>query len=208
VNGIHLGRKSAGLTLHGLTSPLLTNPDGSKMGKTAQGAVWLDARRTSPFDFWQFWRNTRDADVGRFLLLFTEIPVAECARLAALGGSETAEAKVALANAVTALVHGEETAAQAALAARAVFEGNGSTDQLPSFTWVDTGATPLVAQLLVLAGLAPSGKAAKRLIEDGGAKLDGEPVTDPNQRVGLDALGRGVRLSAGRKRHALVRSGP
>lgn len=204
VNGIHLGRKAAGLTLHGLTSPLLTNPDGTKMGKTAQGAVWLDPARTPAFTFWQFWRNTRDADVARFLRLFTELDLGECDRLAALDGSEMAEAKIALANAVTTLVHGAEAAQTAAGAAATVFGGGEDGAGLPKVDWAMDGAAPLVAQILVAAGMAPSGKAAKRLIEDGGARLNGEPVTDPNQRVDADTLVAGFRLSAGKKRHAWV----
>ena len=204
VNGVHLGKRAAGLTLHGLTTPLLTNADGSKMGKTAQGAVWLDAGRTPPFAFWQFWRNTPDHEVGRFLALFTDLPMDTCRRLGALAGAEIAEAKIALADAVTALVHGPEAAASARAAAAGVFGQGEAREGLPEVrVALDAASIPL-AQILVAAGFAASGKAAKRLIEEGGARVDGAAITDPHARVESSHLIGGLRLSAGRKRHAWI----
>lgn len=205
VNGVHLGKRAAGLTLHGLTTPLLTNPDGSKMGKTAQGtAVWLDAARTPPFAFWQFWRNTPDRDVGRFLSLFTDLPMDTCRRLGALEGAEIGEAKIALADAVTTLVHGADAAAAARSAAASVFGQGEASEGLPEVRVALEGPDLPLAHLLVAAGFAPSGKAAKRLVEEGGARLDGVAITDPHARVDSARLIGGVRLSAGRKRHAWI----
>jgi len=207
VSGIDLTRRIAGVEVYGLTSPLLTTSDGRKMGKTAEGAVWLDAARLSPYEFWQFWRNTADADVERFLKLYTELPVAECERLGALGGAEINAAKVTLANAVTTLAHGAEAAAAAEATAREVFERGGAGTDLPTLalSGAEIGEGLSVAQLFVRAGLAASGKEARRLIAEGGARLDDAGVTDPGLMLTAADLAQPRKLSAGRKRHALVR---
>ncbi|MEM9146303.1 MAG: tyrosine--tRNA ligase [Pseudomonadota bacterium] len=208
VSGIDLTRRVVGAEVFGLTSPLLTTASGAKMGKTAAGAVWLNADMLSAYDFWQYWRNTADADMGKFLKLFTELPVAECERLGALEGQQINEAKIVLANRVTTLAHGPEAAAKAEATARATFEAGGAGADLPvvSFTEADLGAEGLpIVQLFVRAGLAGSGKEAKRLIVEGGAKLDDQPVTDPALRVDAARLANPVKLSAGKKRHALAR---
>jgi tyrosyl-tRNA synthetase len=206
VNGVDLTRRVVEAEVFGLTSPLLAMSDGRKMGKTASGAVWLNGDRTSPYEFWQFWRNVPDADVGRFLKLYTEIEVDECARIGALQGSESNEGKKILANAVTTLLHGAEAAAAAEATAREVFEKGGIGDDLPTLALsaeeVGNGVT--VAQLFVRAGLAKSGKEAKRLIAEGGARLNDEPVTDAAQVIGAGMLAGPVKLTAGRKRHARV----
>jgi len=174
------------------------------MGKTAQGAVWLDAGLTPPFAFWQFWRNTPDHNVGRFLDLFTDLPMDTCRRLGALEGAEIAEAKMALADAVTTLVHGEEAAAAARSAAASVFGQGEASEGLPEVRVALDGPDIALSHLLVSAGFAASGKAAKRLIEEGGARVDGAATTDPHARVDAARLIGGLRLSAGRKRHAWV----
>jgi tyrosyl-tRNA synthetase len=211
VNGIDLTRRVAGAEVFGLTSPLLATADGAKMGKTAGGAVWLNAEALAPWDFWQFWRNTADADVGRFLKLYTELPVAECERLGALGGAEINAAKIVLANAVTTLCHGAAAAAAAEATAREVFERGGVGDDLPTLTLapgeIPEGGIPIV-QLLVRAGLAGSGKDARRLIAEGGARLDDAALTDAGLLLAAAALAAPRKLSAGRKRHALVRLEP
>jgi tyrosyl-tRNA synthetase len=211
VNGIDLTRRVAGAEVFGLTSPLLTTSDGAKMGKTAGGAVWLNAEALAPYDFWQFWRNTADADVGRFLKLYTELPVEECDRLEALGGAEINAAKIVLANAVTTLCHGAEAAATAETTARAVFEEGGTGDDLPTLTLAsadlpDGGVS--ILQLLVRTSLASSGKDARRLIAEGGARLDDVVLVDPGLHLDVGDLARPRKLSAGRKRHALVRIEP
>jgi tyrosyl-tRNA synthetase len=207
VNGIDLTRRILDDQVFGLTSPLLTTSDGRKMGKSAAGAVWLDADMLSPYEFWQFWRNTTDADVGRFLKLYTELPVAECERLGALQGSEINDAKVVLANEVTALLHGRAAAEAAEATARETFERGGAGEDLPTATVTaeEAAAGITVAQLFVRAGLAKSGKEAKRLIAEGGARVNDEGVSDPALVLGGTALASSVKLSAGRKRHALVR---
>ncbi|MGY0778938.1 tyrosine--tRNA ligase [Azospirillum argentinense] len=209
VNGIELARRVDGTELFGLTTPLLTTASGAKMGKTAAGAVWLNADRRSPHDFWQFWRNTEDADVGRFLRLFTELPLDEIARLEALQGSEINEAKKILAHEATALCHGVAAAAEAGETARRVFEEAGAGGGLPTVeaARADLAAGVRLADLLAAAGLAESKGAARRLIRDGGARVNGTPVTDEAALLNTaDLDGEGlIRLSAGRKRHALVR---
>lgn len=203
VNGVDLSRRMLGREVYGLTTPLLAKADGSKMGKTASGAVWLNADMLSSYEFWQFWRNTLDADVGKFLKLYTELPLDECERLGALAGSEINDAKVVLANEVTALAHGREAAVAAEATAREVFEAGGIGDDLPT---IEVPAEPIsVVQLFVKTGLAGSGKEAKRLIADGGARLNDAPVSDPGLMVGAEMLAGTVKLSAGKKRHALVR---
>ncbi|MCP1169627.1 tyrosine--tRNA ligase [Limimaricola litoreus] len=209
VNGIDLTRRVLDHEIFGLTSPLLTTSDGRKMGKSAGGAVWLNEEMLSPYEFWQFWRNTTDADVGRFLKLYTELPVDECERLGALSGSEINEGKIVLADEVTALLHGREAAEAAKATAREVFEKGGVGDDLPSVTLSEEeiGGGISVVQLIVRAGLAGSGKEAKRLIADNGAKLNDVPLTDAGLVIDRAALAAPIKLSAGKKRHALVRLG-
>ncbi|MEM9344792.1 MAG: tyrosine--tRNA ligase [Pseudomonadota bacterium] len=206
VNGVDLARRVTEAEIFGLTTPLLTTSDGRKMGKSQGGAVWLNGEMLSPYEFWQFWRNTTDADVGRFLKLYTEVPVDECDRLGALEGSEINEAKVRLANEVTTLLHGADAAAAAEATAREVFERGGAGDDLPTLALtadeVSDGIS--ITQLIVRTGLAKSGKEAKRLIAEGGARLDDDAVTDPGMMLDAARLSEPVKLSAGKKRHALV----
>jgi tyrosyl-tRNA synthetase len=206
INGIDLTRRVIDQEIFGLTTPLLTTSDGRKMGKSASGAVWLNGEMLSPYEFWQFWRNTTDADVGRFLKIFTELPVEECDRLAALGGSEINQAKIMLANLATGLLHGAEAAAAAEATAREVFEKGGIGDDLPTVT-LEPGELADgvgIVQLFVRAGLAASGKDAKRLILEGGARVNDEVVTDTALRYGASHLVEPMKLTAGKKRHALV----
>ena len=209
VNGIDLTRRVIDGEVYGLTSPLLTTSDGKKMGKSQSGAIWLNPDMLSPYEFWQFWRNTTDADVGRFLKLYTELPVTECDRLGALAGSEINEAKITLANEVTSLLHGAEAAKAAEATAREVFEKGGVGDDLPTLTLstADVGDGISIVQLIVKAGLATSGKEAKRLIAENGARLNDEPLTDAGLMIDGAALSSPVKLSAGKKRHALVQLG-
>lgn len=206
VNGIDLTRRVIDQQIFGLTSPLLTTSDGKKMGKSADGAIWLNAEMCAPYEFWQFWRNTTDADVGRFLKLYTELPIDECERLGALEGSEINDAKIRLANEVTTLCHGAEAAAAAEATAREVFEKGGVGDDLPTLTLTaaDVAEGISVVQLITRAGLAKSGKEAKRLIADNGARIDDAPLTDAGLMLDAAALSAPVKLSAGKKRHALV----
>jgi tyrosyl-tRNA synthetase len=209
VNGIDLTRRVDDAVIWGLTSPLLTTSDGRKMGKSAGGAVWLNGAMLSPYEFWQFWRNTTDADVGRFLKLYTELPVEECNRLGALQGSEINEAKVLLANEVTTLLHGPDAAASAEATAREVFEQGGAGGDLEV---ASIGADALaggmtVAQLLVQTGITASGKEAKRLIAEGGLRLNNEPVSDPQLAVDAALIGGGLKVSVGKKKHRMVQIG-
>lgn len=206
VNGIDLTRRVLDNSIYGLTSPLLTTSDGKKMGKSQDGAVWLNADMRSPYEFWQFWRNTTDADVGRFLKLYTELPVDECDRLGALAGSEVNAAKVILANEVTKLLHGAEAAVAAEATAREVFEKGGIGEDLPtlSLTSAELGDGISIVQLIVKSGLAKSGKDAKRLINENGAKLDDKPLMDAGLMITATDLSSPIKLSAGKKRHALV----
>jgi tyrosyl-tRNA synthetase len=209
INGMELTRRVAEDRVFGLTSPLLTTSDGKKMGKSQNGAVWLNADMLSPYEFWQFWRNTTDADVGRFLKLYTELPIAECDRLGALAGSEINDAKVILANEVTALLHGAEAAKAAEATAREVFEKGGVGDDLPTLTLSndEIGDGVSIVQLIVKSGLVKSGKEAKRLIAENGAKLNDEPLTDGGLMITAETLSSPIKLSAGKKRHALVQLG-
>ena len=209
INGMELTRRVAEDRVFGLTSPLLTTSDGKKMGKSQNGAVWLNADMLSPYEFWQFWRNTTDADVGRFLKLYTELPVAECDRLGVLAGSEINDAKVILANEVTALLHGADAAKAAEATAREVFEKGGVGDDLPTLTLGrdDLGDGISIVQLIVKSGLVKSGKEAKRLIAENGAKLNDEPLTDGGLMITAETLSSPIKLSAGKKRHALVQLG-
>jgi len=209
VNGIDLTRRILDHQVWGLTTPLLTTSDGRKMGKSAQGAIWLNSEMLSAYEFWQFWRNTTDADVGRFLKLYTELPVDECDRLGALAGSEINEAKIVLANEVTALLHGAEAAAAAEATAREVFEKGGVGDDLPTLALsaAEVGEGISLAQLFIRSGLAKSGKDAKRLIAEGGARVNDEPAGDAGRMFGAGDLAQPVKLTAGKKRHALVMLG-
>jgi tyrosyl-tRNA synthetase len=209
VSGTDLIRRVMATEAFGLTTPLVTRSDGKKMGKSVDGAVWLNADKMAPYEFWQWWRNVADADVGKFLKMFTELPVDECGRLGALGGTEINSAKIVLANAVTGLLHGEEAAAAAEATAREVFERGGVGDDLPrlALTPADVAEGISVGQLFVRAGLAKSGKEAKRLIAEGGARLNDEVVLDAGQMIGAGELAEPVKLTAGRKRHALVTLG-
>ncbi len=209
VNGIDLTRRILDHEVWGLTTPLLTTSDGRKMGKSAQGAIWLNSEMLSAYEFWQFWRNTTDADVGRFLKLYTELPVDECDRLGALAGSEINEAKIVLANEVTALLHGAEAAAAAEATAREVFEKGGVGDDLPTLALsaAEVGEGISLAQLFIRSGLAKSGKDAKRLIAEGGARVNDEPAGDAGRMFGAGDLAQPVKLTAGKKRHALVMLG-
>jgi tyrosyl-tRNA synthetase len=209
VNGVDLTRRVIDGEVYGLTSHLLTTSDGRKMGKTASGAVWLNADLYSPYEFWQYWRNTTDADVGRFLKLYTELPLDECARLGALGGSEINAAKIVLANAVTGLLHGAEAAAAAEATARDVFERGGIGEDLPTLSLkpADVAEGISLAQLFVRSGLAKSGKDAKRLIAEGGARVNDEVAADAGQMFGAGHFAEPMKLTAGRKRHALVTLG-
>jgi tyrosyl-tRNA synthetase len=209
VNGIDLTRRVLENQIFGLTSPLLTTSDGKKMGKSLSGAIWLNDEMLSSYEFWQFWRNTTDADVGRFLKLYTELPVAECDRLGALEGVAINDAKIILANEVTALCHGRDAAEAAAATAKEVFEKGGVGDDLPTLTLVagDISDGISIVQLIVRSGLAGSGKEAKRLISDGGAKMNDEPLTNGGLMITTDMLAQPIKLSAGKKRHALVTLG-
>jgi tyrosyl-tRNA synthetase len=199
VNGIELARRVDGTHVFGLTTPLITTADGGKMGKTAKGAVWLNADALPPYDYWQFWRNTQDADVGRFMRLFTDLPLDEIARLEALGGAEINRAKEILANAATALAHGEDAARAANETAKATFAG-GAGEDLPSHA-IAVPAINIVDALIALKLVASKGE-ARRLIAGGGARVDGEKVSDEGLLIapGTDP----VRISAGKKLHGLI----
>ena len=207
VNGIDLTRRVLDHEIYGLTSPLLTTSDGKKMGKSQDGAIWLNADMCSPYEFWQFWRNTTDADVGRFLKLYTELPLDECDRLGALEGSEINEAKAILANEVTTLLHGPDAAKAAAATAHEVFEKGGIGDDLPTLelSSADLGDGISIVQLIVKSGLANSGKEAKRLISENGARLNDAPLTDAGLMIDAATLASPIKLSAGKKRHALIK---
>ena len=178
----------------------------ARRGKSADGAVWLNPDMRSPYEFWQFWRNTTDADVGRFLKLYTEMPVDECDRLGALAGSEINEAKVILANEITKLCHGADAASTAEATSREVFEKGGVVDDLPTLelTREELGDGLSIVQAIVRAGLAKSGKDAKRLISENGAKMDDAPLSDTGLMLDAAALASPIKLSAGKKRHALI----
>ncbi|MCF3932523.1 tyrosine--tRNA ligase [Acuticoccus sp. M5D2P5] len=209
VSGIDLGRRIVGAELYGLTSNLITTASGAKMGKTADGAVWLNADFTTPYDFWQFWRNTEDADVERFLKLFTKLPLDEVARLAALEGAEINEAKKILANEVTALIHGREAADQAASTAATTFEAGGLAEGLPTVDVArgDLDAGIGVLNAFVTAGLAASNSEARRAIKGGGARVNDERVEDDKRTLSAgDLKGDVIKLSLGRKKHALLRA--
>src|SRR6476469_3256527 len=195
VNGIELARRIDGTEVYGVTSPLITTADGSKMGKSAAGAVWLSPDMLSPYDYWQFWRNTADADVGRFLKLFTDLPLDEIGRLETLPGAEINQAKVVLATEATAMLHGRDAAEAAAATARETFESGGAGENLPSLQLSD-GMT--IAQALTAIGFTASNGEAKRKIAEGAVRLDDQPVTDPGMAAGAG------KLSLGKKKHGLL----
>jgi len=206
VNGIDLTRRVLDNQIFGLTSPLLTTSDGKKMGKSQTGAIWLNTDMCSPYEFWQFWRNTTDADTGRFLKLYTELPVEECERLGAMAGADINKAKIRLANEVTTLCHGAKAAAAAEKTAREVFEKGGVGDDLPTLALTGDDITDgiSIVQLIVRCGLAKSGKEAKRLIADNGARMNDAPLNDAGLILDAAAFAAPIKLSAGKKRHALV----
>ncbi|KCZ55465.1 tyrosyl-tRNA synthetase [Hyphomonas beringensis] len=209
VGGVDLVHKADGGEVYGLTAHLITTASGGKMGKTADGAVWLNADRKSPYEYWQFWRNTEDADVGRFLRLFTELPLDEIARLESLEGAEINQAKVTLANEATTLLHGEAAAKEAEAAASAVFAQGGSAEALPTVevTKEEIVGGMLVAAAFMAAGLTESNGEARRLIKQGAAKVNDVQVKDQNAALSADDIVDGtIKLSAGKKRHALVKA--
>ena len=209
INGVELGRRMNGDELYGLTTPLLTTASGAKMGKTAAGAVWLNADRMTPYDFWQYWRNTEDADVGRFLKLFTELPMDEINRLEALEGAAINDAKKVLADEVTTLCHGADAAHDANETARKTFEEGTTGDALPTIevpqAELDEGIPAF--DLFRRTPLAESGGEARRLVKGGGARLNDVQIKDANQAIGSADLNDDglIKLSAGKKRHALIK---
>ena len=208
LSGVDLGRRMEDASLFALTTPLLTTASGAKMGKTAEGAVWLNAQMCSPYDYWQFWRNTEDADVGRFLRLFTTLPMDEIGRLEALRGSEINEAKKVLANEATRLLHGADEAARAAAAAQATFEEGALSADLPT---VEVAAGDLAAGLgvlnaYVLAGLAASNGEVRRHVKGGSVRVNDAPVEDERAVLtAADARDGVIKLSLGKKRHVLLK---
>ena len=195
VNGIELTRRIDGIEVFGVTTPLITNPDGSKMGKTERGAVWLNEEQLSPYDYWQFWRNTDDVNVGVFLRRFTDLPLDEIERLEGLPGAEINHAKIVLATEATAMLHGREAALAAAETAKATFEQGASGDDLPTLS---VGEGMNIAHALTQLGFTPSNKEAKRKIAEGGVRLDDVVVSDPGLVV------TGGKLSLGKKKHGLL----
>src|SRR5437763_7154139 len=199
INGIELGRRIDGTELFGITTPLITTADGTKMGKTAQGAVWLDEALLSPYDYWQFWRNAQDADVGRFLKLFTDLSLEDIGKLESLKGAEINQAKIVLATEATAMLHGREAALAAEATARETFAEGGAGEDLPTLS---VGEGMNIAHALTALGFTPSNKEAKRKIAEGAVRLDDVVINDPGLMVG--AAGEPVKLSLGKKRHALL----
>lgn len=208
VNGVDLGRRMGTHQLYALTTPLLTTASGAKMGKTAAGAVWLNADMFSPYDYWQFWRNTEDADVGRFMRLFTVLSLDEIRRLESLGGAEINEAKKVLATEATALLHGKPAANEAAETARKTFEQGETAATLPTIAVAHTDISAGIGVLaaFVTTGLVGSTGEARRLVQGGGLRVNDDPVSDPRAMIGLSDLRDGViKLSLGRKKHVLLR---
>ena len=199
INGMELARRMDGTEVFGLTTPLITKADGSKMGKSVSGAIWLNREQLPDYDYWQFWRNTDDRDVGRFLRLFTDIPLDEIERLESLGGSEINVAKIALANAATELCRGADAAALAAETARKTFEEGASGGDLPS---IDASGEISVIDALVALNFVASKKEARRMIQGGGARVDGDAVTD--EEAVITAQAAPVKISAGKKKHGLI----
>lgn len=202
VNGVELTRRMDGVEVFGVTTPLLTTADGAKMGKTAAGAVWLNEAQLPSYDFWQYWRNVDDRDVGKFLRLFTDLPLDEIARLEALQGAEINDAKIVLANEITKLVRGEQAAASAQATATATFGSGGLGDDLPVLDVPGEGIRLGAACTAV--GFTASNGEAKRKIVEGAVRIDDEPVTDPGFLV-MVRPGDERKLSLGRKRHAILR---
>jgi tyrosyl-tRNA synthetase len=209
INGVDLSHRMGGPQLYALTTPLLTKSSGEKMGKSANGAVWLNGDLFSPYDFWQYFRNTEDADVTRFLKIFTRLPLDEIARLGALGGSEINEAKKILATEVTAIVHGRPAAEEASAAATALFETGISTDALPTTSIARGDASSATATaLLVASGLVASNSEARRKIAEGAVRINDAVVSDPNENVSFDALYSGtnaLKVQLGKKKTVLVK---
>lgn len=209
INGIELNRRLGSKELFGLTTPLITTSNGAKMGKSSAGAIWLDPELLSPYDYWQFWRNTDDSDVGRFLRLFTELPLDEVKRLENLEGSEINDAKKILATEVTTLCHGKDAALDAANTAQETFEKGGIGDDLPTFTITTSELKKGIAafSLFSRVELAESNGAARRLIRGGGAKINDKKVTDENQIITQEYLNNDniIKLSAGKKKHAIIK---
>jgi tyrosyl-tRNA synthetase len=201
VNGVELSRRMDGVEVFGLTTPLLTTADGTKMGKTAAGAVWLNEDALPAYDFWQYWRNVDDRDVGRFLRLFTDLPIEEIVRLESLSGSEINTAKVVLANEVTKLCRGQEAAKASEATASATFAGGGVGAELPELILPAEGVT--IIDALVGLGFAASRGEAKRLIAGGGARVDGESISDENYLISGNS--GEVRVSSGKKKHGVLR---
>ena len=199
VNGMELARRIDGTDVFGVTTPLITTADGAKMGKTAQGAVWLDAALLSPYDYWQFWRNAADADVGRFLKLFTDLPLDEIARLDALPGAEINQAKIVLATEATAMLHGRAAADAAQETARTTFAEGGAGEDLPTLSV--GGGISILAALTGLGFCASNGE-AKRKIAEGAVRIDDQVVSDPSQMIEVST--NPVKLSLGKKRHGLL----
>ena len=203
VSGIDLGRRVENVQLFGLTTPLITTSSGAKMGKSVSGAVWLSAEMRSPYEYWQFWRNTEDGDVGRFMRIFTDMPENEIARLEKLQGGELNDAKKILATEATAIIHGRAAAEAAAETARRTFEEGAAAEGLPTVT---AKLPDGILNLVVAAGLAASNSEVRKLIANKGLKLNDETVSDPKLTVGRDMLVDGVvKLSLGRKKHVLVK---
>jgi tyrosyl-tRNA synthetase len=205
VQGVELGRRMSEAQLFGLTSPLITTASGAKMGKTASGAVWLNPKRLSPYDYWQFWRNTEDGDVGRFLRMFTDLPLEEVARLEKLKDADINSAKEILATEATRLCHGDERARDAAATAARAFAGD-AAQGLPTFV-LKQGEPALIIDVVVALGMASSKGEARRLIDQGGVRLNDQPVKAATAGVteaDLDAAGA-ARLSVGKKRHGIIR---
>jgi tyrosyl-tRNA synthetase len=209
VNGIDLGHRMGTQQLYALTSPLLTTSSGAKMGKSANGAIWLNPDMLSAYDFWQYWRNTEDADVGRFLKLYTTLPMDEIARLSTLGGSEINEVKKILATEITAILHGRAAAQQAAETARKTFEEGALADNLPSID-VATGELDAgigLLALIVKAGLAASNGEARRHVQGGAVRINDQPVSDERKLIGSGEITADgvIKVSLGKKKHILVR---
>ena len=199
VNGIELARRIDGAELYGVTTPLITTADGAKMGKTAQGAVWLSEELLSPYDYWQFWRNTQDADVGKFLRLFTDLPLDEIARLERLPGAEINDAKVVLATEATTMLHGRDAGLAAEQTARETFEGGGVGADLPT---LGTGAAVSVLDALTGLGFCASNSEAKRKIAEGAVRIDDQVISDPS--LIIQVPNNPVKISLGKKRHGLL----
>jgi tyrosyl-tRNA synthetase len=195
VNGMELGRRIDGTELFGVTTPLITTADGAKMGKTAQGAVWLDEKLLSPYDYWQFWRNTSDTDVGRFLKLFTDLSLEDIGKLETLSGAEINQAKIVLATEATAMLHGREAAVAAQQTAEETFAGGGAGESLPTLQLGD-GMT--IAQALTAIGFTASNGEAKRKVAEGAVRLDDKPVNDPGM------VATAGKISLGKKKHGLL----